>query len=157
MPAAKRSFKQRAEAAKRDAEVLRLRESGATFQEIHEQIGVSPSTAHGIESRYLQELKELGLENIDRARSIDLQRLDKMLLGVWGKATTGNLGAIEKTLRIMERRAKLLGLDQTLPDGLIPQLTSSDVAAMMARRAEILSGTKSAPSPNGSNGAGGGE
>jgi hypothetical protein len=40
-----------------------------------------------------------------------LVRLDQLLQGVWLGAVDGNPAAVGLALRIMERRAKLLGLD----------------------------------------------
>lgn len=46
------------------------------------------------------------------ARMIELERLDKMFLVVYDQALGGSLKATDRALKIMERRAKLLGLDQ---------------------------------------------
>lgn len=44
-------------------------------------------------------------------RELELDRLDRLQVRVWGKAIEGNVGAIDRVPRIMERRARLLGLD----------------------------------------------
>jgi hypothetical protein len=62
-------------------------------------------------------------EPAEQARNLDLKRLDAMTLALWSQARQGNQGAVDRLLRIMERRAKLLGLDAptkvapTTPDG----------------------------------------
>ena len=38
-----------------------------------------------------------------------------MLLAVWKMAQKGNLQAVDRVIRIMERRAKLVGLDVVVP------------------------------------------
>jgi len=43
---------------------------------------------------------------------LELERLDAMQAAIWDDAMNGHLGAIDRVLKIMERRAKLLGLDQ---------------------------------------------
>lgn len=46
------------------------------------------------------------------ARMIELERLDKMFMVVYDQALGGSLKATDRALKIMERRARLLGLDQ---------------------------------------------
>jgi hypothetical protein len=53
-------------------------------------------------------------EDVDAIRQVEGERLDLMQSAVWGKALQGDLPAIQTLIRIMERRAKLLGLDQPL-------------------------------------------
>lgn len=42
---------------------------------------------------------------------MEVQRLDSLLQAVWGAALGGKLGAVDRVLSIMKRRAKLLALD----------------------------------------------
>ena len=44
-------------------------------------------------------------------RTLELERLDKLWFAMYRQATQGNQGAVDRCIRIMERRAKLLGLD----------------------------------------------
>lgn len=44
-------------------------------------------------------------------RAEEVSRLDAMLAGLWPDARRGHLGAVDRVLRLMERRARLLGLD----------------------------------------------
>jgi hypothetical protein len=44
-------------------------------------------------------------------RELELTRLDAMLLPLWRRVQAGEEKAIDRALRIMERRARLLGLD----------------------------------------------
>ena len=43
---------------------------------------------------------------------LELQRLDAMMAGIWNDAVSGKAHAIDRVLKIMERRAKLLNLDK---------------------------------------------
>lgn len=47
----------------------------------------------------------------DEMRQIELQRLDRVFLVAWRQALGGDLQAIDRVLKIQERRAKLYGLD----------------------------------------------
>ena len=74
-------------------------------------------------------MRELGkLHAISRARAEELrqleeERLDRMQAGIWSTAIQGHLGSIDRVLKIMDLRARLLGLyapvkqSQTTPDG----------------------------------------
>jgi len=42
---------------------------------------------------------------------MELERLDRMQLGLYEKAIKGHEGAVDRILRIMNRRASYLGLD----------------------------------------------
>ena len=45
----------------------------------------------------------------DEVRRLELERLDQLQLGLWLKACKGDVSAVLGVLRIMQRRAKLLG------------------------------------------------
>lgn len=50
-------------------------------------------------------------ETIDEIRGIEAFRLDQLQVVAWRQAMNGDLSATDRVLRIMERRAKLQGLD----------------------------------------------
>jgi hypothetical protein len=47
----------------------------------------------------------------DEVRTLELERLDRFLSYLWDKIEQGDPVAIDKGLKIMDRRAKYLGLD----------------------------------------------
>jgi hypothetical protein len=55
-------------------------------------------------------LKERPVEGVDELRALELDRLDSLHEVVWPKALAGDLGAASVILRIMDKRARLLGL-----------------------------------------------
>lgn len=87
---------------------LELRKAGMTLQQISDVLGVAVSTIHKSIS---VALRKLNVEPAEEYRTMDLQRLDALYLAAFRQAKDGHLGAIDRCLRIMERRAKLLGLD----------------------------------------------
>lgn len=87
---------------------LKMRTEGKTFEEIGEAIGRGRSAAYQIVQRYLG--KAL-YDAIEPARNLELDRLDKALSAIWDKVETGDLSAIDRFLKISERRAKMCGLD----------------------------------------------
>lgn len=93
---------------------LELRKAGATYAQIAAQLQYADESGARKAVQTLMEKREY--DSVDEARKIEIERLDKILLGngndgVLQQATKGHLGAIDRVLRIAERRAKLLGLD----------------------------------------------
>ena len=96
----------------KEIEVVKLRRGGLTWDLIAERVGYgSASAAH---AAYQRAAKRAVYEDVDAIRQVEGERLDLMQSAVWGKALQGDLPAIQTLIRIMERRAKLLGLDQPI-------------------------------------------
>lgn len=115
------------ETANRRREVIELRESGATWAEIADTM----ERRHGADAlpehwskRYANKdfhraLGKVQDEVKDRARSVremELKRLNRMQKGLWEEAKSGDTDAVRTIVRLMKRRASLLGLDE--PDEL---------------------------------------
>jgi len=49
---------------------------------------------------------------IETVLYLDLERLDTLLAAVWDTAIGGDLDAVDRALKIMQQRAKLLGLEK---------------------------------------------
>ena len=99
----------RIELAERRARALELRKAGATYDQIAQQAGYS-SRANAYRD-VMKAIKDITAEPAADVKTLELARLDAMLMGTWRPAITGNQGAIDRVIRIMDRRAKLLGLD----------------------------------------------
>ena len=56
-------------------------------------------------------LKATLREPADEVRDLEVARLDAMLLPLWRRVQQGDERAVDRALKIMERRARLLGLD----------------------------------------------
>lgn len=109
MPGKSKTSPESIDKRKRMAQALQLRETGANYRQIAQALDISTSTAHS----YVDEaMKELTREPAESLLQLELSRLDAMLLGIWKKASRGELHAIDRALRIMERRTKFAGLDQ---------------------------------------------
>ena len=57
-------------------------------------------------------IRDITKEPAKDVLELEVARLDAMLAGLWEKATDGDDKAVTSALRIMDRRAKYLGLDQ---------------------------------------------
>ncbi len=95
-------------AAKRRIEAVTLRKSGLSYEAIGDHLQISKVAAWKLVKTALDAtLREPTME----LRELEIQRLETMLRGVWPKAITGDVHAIDRAVKISERMAKLLGLD----------------------------------------------
>jgi hypothetical protein len=96
-------------AAERQAKALEMRKGGATFAVIAARLGFKgPQGAHETVSKAIALIPR---EAADELRAMEVERLDAMLAGLYARACKGDEAAIDRVLRIMERRARFLGLD----------------------------------------------
>lgn len=125
----------------RDRQAAALRIAGATYQQIADRLGyANPSGAFKAAERGLDDDTD---EQIDQIKRLELRRLDELLLGLWQAARGGNVDATDRVLKIMDRRARLLGLD---PNGAAAAPTKGgedDVTRARRARAERRSRTSS--------------
>lgn len=109
-------------------QVFELRKAGLTYGEIEQQFGIPISTAHGMVKREMKRRRE-DLENlVEDYRALELERIDRLWRPLWRFITNaGNaverrhLEAIDRMVRLSQRRAALLGLDKE-PDGATPPI-----------------------------------
>lgn len=87
---------------------LQLRLAGATYAEIGEAMGCGTSAAR---MRIRGALSDICAEERSQLRSIEVARLDRLQRSCWTAALAGDLAAIDRSVKIIDRRAKLLGLD----------------------------------------------
>ena len=99
----------RVKATEKQRQALELRKAGASYDEIARKIGYRSKS--GAYKAVTSALNKMLKEPAEELRTLEMARLDRLLVGVWGAAVQGNQGAIDRVLRILERRAKLLGLD----------------------------------------------
>lgn len=94
-----------------EQECVRLRLAGLTHRQIGAQLGVAPSSAYKRITHALAEINRQVSESADELRTLEACRLNELLNALWVRAIGGDEKAIDRVLRIMERRARLLGLD----------------------------------------------
>ena len=96
----------------REAQVLELRRAGLTFQAIADQIDGPPKYDRA--AAYLdfkRALARVVAPQVNEVRDLEADRLDRLQVAVWAKALRGDLKAVDRVIRISERRSRLLGLD----------------------------------------------
>ena len=93
----------------KQSQALELRKSGVSYPAIADKLGYRGK--QGAFEAVKAALKKTLQEPADELRVLELERLDAMTLAIASQVRAGNFGAIDRNLRIMKRRAELLGLD----------------------------------------------
>lgn len=102
-----------AEAPERRHQALELRKFGLSYSAIGERLGVTANTACRYVKKEIEAINKLNNESAEELRRMELERLDLAMSAIAPQVRKGNLGAVDRWLRISERRSKLLGLDAT--------------------------------------------
>lgn len=87
-------------------QALELRLAGATYEAISTQLGYAgPSGAHkAVQTALASRMNEQAPDVVQT----EVARLDALLTGLWAKARRGDVQAVDRVLRISERRMQLL-------------------------------------------------
>lgn len=93
----------------RAKQALDLRLEGKSYPDIAVRLQYSGSGAAFNAIQGL--LKHHEMESVDELRKVECSRLDEIMGGLWSRAVTGKKDAVDAVLKIMRRRASLLGLD----------------------------------------------
>lgn len=96
-------------AAERQAQALEYRKMGWTHAHIAKHLGYASQS--GAQKAVETALRRTIQEPADALRTLELERLDVLMSGVWPRASIGDPRSIVAALNIMRRRAALLGLD----------------------------------------------
>jgi hypothetical protein len=115
---------------------LELRIAGKTFAQIGAALGISDTHAHRLVTNALAERKEHRARLAEGLLELELERCDRLQRALATQVARGDVRAVVATLKVMERRARLLGLDaaQKLEYvGDASKMVDARVAAMMAR------------------------
>ena len=94
----------------REIKVWEYRVAGFTFEQIAQKLNyANESSARAAFKRYVTRTKDETLAN--EMRDLHKQRLEVALLAIWPAIENGELEAIKVMLKILERDAKLYGID----------------------------------------------
>lgn len=96
-------------ARERAAKALELRKQGYTFREIAATAGYR--TLAAAYDAVQRAMRDITAEPAEQLRALETSRLDRMLARIWPKVEAGELPAIDRALKICERRCRLMGLD----------------------------------------------
>lgn len=84
--------------------VVGLRRAGVGFDVISERLGLTPKAAKALFD------KAIGAYDPEYTTALEADRLDRMHASVWPKALQGDLAAVDRVLKISERRDKVLAV-----------------------------------------------
>lgn len=113
--------------SERDLRMFKMRQSGTSTAEIARRFNVTTSVVSKAIQRQLEKLNKEALMAYPEVLRLELERLDNLQQAIWpltqhrritlddGTEVTQepDLKAIQQVLAIMDRRTKLLGMDQT--------------------------------------------
>lgn len=113
--------------AERDVRIFKLRQSGVSAGEIARRFGLSTSAVNTAIRRQLEKLNREALLAYPEVLRLELERLDALQQAIWpltqhrkitlddGTEVTlePDLRAIQQVLNVMDRRSRLLGIEQT--------------------------------------------
>lgn len=124
--------------------------AGLTSAQIAESLGESQRVIQLDIKALMKEWKSERGESTAEYVSLENARLDRLLNSVWPKAIGGDQGAVDRVIKIMDRRAKLLGLDKPtkiefadlmaqIPDDMLDRYEASgdnsEIKAFLSRQA----------------------
>jgi len=128
------------ETIEREAEVLRLRRRGLTFDLIAQELGYSH--ASGAHKAYVNANLRIIRSDVDEIRAVEMDRLDIAQAAVWNGVLRGEVPSVMALIKVMERRAKLLGLDMpTLAKIEVTHYESDTIDEEVKRLATLLDGS----------------
>ena len=108
MSTAKRT-KIKAEVIQKERDCLLMRQQGFTFEEIAHKLAYKGES--GAREAFRRALVRTLQEPASEVRELELSRLDALMTVAWDKAMSGDLKAIDRVLKIQDRRARYLGID----------------------------------------------
>ena len=97
----------------RQATMLNLRRDGWSYEDLvaaHPELGYNSAAAARKDAQ--RALQGTLTEAARGLVATEAMRLDRLQLALWSRAMNGDHQAVREILRIMERRARMLGLDR---------------------------------------------
>jgi len=119
----------------KERQVVQYRQGGATFEQIAMKLGYADHSGARIAfKRAMERMRDDALNN--EMRELHRQRLEVALAAIWPEVTKGDLEAIKVMLKILERDAKLYGVDMPVKTEL--EVTAYDGNILRQRTREIV-------------------
>jgi len=106
------SKKQQMDIEKRRLIVMSNILAGLNYRDIASQLNVSLGTISRDANAVINRLKKEQVLDAQKAILLDLRRIDVLINGIWTDAKNGKLLAVDRVIKLLERRAKMLGYDE---------------------------------------------
>ena len=100
-----------------EKDVIALRRKGRSFRQIADELNLSgPGAAHNIFKRVMEKDYEITKEAAMAHREEQLHQLDEQLGLLLERQTVDpdNLNVVDRILKVLERKSKLIGLDSAI-------------------------------------------
>ena len=137
--------------AERDFRILQMRKSGMSTQEISKRFAVSTKAVNYAIQRQLNRMNQEALLAYPEVLRMELERLDALQQSVWPMtqhrriaAPDGSevvvepdLRAVQQALSIMDRRAKLLGMEAININIINESVGSNEKRAVLAEASDV--------------------
>lgn len=124
-------------------QAFQMRKSGASWWQIAEELKISEQQAGMLVHNKIKEAARLVDEGAKRTMlAMEVDRLDSLQQAIWTDAIGGDRQAIETALKIIQARAKVLGLD-SIPTSTVTNNTivvagtSEEYVAALKRVSEL--------------------
>lgn len=104
----------------RQREVLNLRKRAIPYEMIAEMLNISEEEAVDLGRSALRSLKRASVEELDLARQLQVEQIEAMIAAIYTQATGQrldgssalvDLDAIDRMVKLLDAKAKLLGLN----------------------------------------------
>lgn len=112
LPKAPRRFVKDAALLERRLQIFELRRRGMNYDQIAKVTGLSRSRVRNLVLKEVRFLNKKLQEETSAAKRMELERLDAVQEALWAKVEKGDSRAAEVVLKVMDQRAKLLGLNE---------------------------------------------
>jgi hypothetical protein len=140
--------------AERDLRIFKMRQAGVPTNEIAKRFGVTTSVVSKAISRQLEKLNREALMAYPEVLRLELERLDALQAAIWPMtqhrrvtlddgqevSVEPDMKAIQQVLSIMDRRSKLLGMEQNNVSIQMDVSTNVDVPVRVAMANEVSGG-----------------
>ena len=124
------------ELVEKETTIIELRHEGYVWREIATMVDMSIA---GVVKAYKRALMRHPVAAIEEHRELELDRLDSLQRTYWQPAVAGNLRAADFVLRVIDKRAKLLGLDAPIKvQAEVVTYDGSDLDAEVERVARLI-------------------
>jgi len=120
----------------RENEIVKLRRGGLTWHDIGQRVGL---TASGSADAFQRAQRRIIREDVEQLRAIENDRIDTAQAAIWAKVLQADLNAVNTLIRLLDRRAKLNGLDQ--PTRIQAEVITYDANSIEAELARIYAAT----------------
>jgi len=145
--------------AERDLRIFKMRQAGIPTNEIARRFGVTPKAVSASVSRQLEKLNQEAIIAYPEVLRMELERLDALQQAIWPmtqhrKITLDDgtemqvepdLKATQQVLSIMDRRAKLLGMEQNNVSIQMDVSTRTPIRATLAGAVQVSAANQFSP------------